>query len=104
MSSSAAGSVCPTTVSPAPRTDLFSAEKEKKRVKKAAQESKQEEETSQGVDAEMLREALRAIKNEPPVPFQERENYFMTQVGMGEQLAQQGMPYPSHRCLAHPYD
>lgn len=65
-------------------------EKEKKRVNKAAAQSQSSEEVGLTVSPEMLREAMEAIKNEPVVPIEQREGYFMSQVSMGEQLASQG--------------
>ena len=44
-----------------------------------------------GVTPAALREALDVIKNEgDPKSGEEKEEYFMTQVGIGEQLAAQG--------------
>ena len=31
------------------------------------------------------------LKSEPPVPLEQREQYFMTQVGIGEKLALEGI-------------
>ncbi|TFK25926.1 MAS20-domain-containing protein [Coprinopsis marcescibilis] len=64
--------------------------KERKRVHKSVAESKAAEVAAYSVGADVIKEALEAIRNEPPVPLEERENYFMTQVAMGEQLATQG--------------
>ncbi|KAH6914785.1 protein import receptor MAS20 [Coprinopsis sp. MPI-PUGE-AT-0042] len=64
--------------------------KEKKRVNKAAAQAQPSEEAGLTVSPEMLREAMEAIKNEPVVPIEQREGYFMSQVSMGEQLASQG--------------
>ncbi|KAJ2930564.1 hypothetical protein H1R20_g6531, partial [Candolleomyces eurysporus] len=64
--------------------------KEKKRVNKSVQQSKLAEEKSTAVDPEELRQALQAIKNEPMVPIEEREQYFMSQIALGEQMAAQG--------------
>jgi import receptor subunit TOM20 len=47
---------------------------------------------SSTVTPDMLRSALEQVKQEePPSSTEEKEAYFMTQVGMGEQLAAQGM-------------
>ncbi|KAF5333360.1 hypothetical protein D9611_002674 [Ephemerocybe angulata] len=66
--------------------------KEKKRVNKSVQQSKQvvEEDAPSEVGEDVLREALKALKNEPNVPLEEREAYFMNQISMGETLAAQG--------------
>ena len=67
-------------------------EKDRKRVK---QSLAQEVDQAEGLDAThaALREALQVIKNEEgPKNVEEKEGYFMTQVGIGEQLAAQG-PY-----------
>ncbi|KAJ3573698.1 hypothetical protein NP233_g2272 [Leucocoprinus birnbaumii] len=73
--------------------------KEKKRVDKTvAQEAKESTTATSGglptggaITPEVLRAALEQIKSEePPTTTEEKESYFMTQVGMGEQLAAQG--------------
>ncbi|KAG2013245.1 hypothetical protein CC2G_010177 [Coprinopsis cinerea AmutBmut pab1-1] len=64
--------------------------KEKKRVNKSLAASQQAEAAASAVSPAMLREALEALRSEPPVPLEDRENYFMAQVSMGEQLATQG--------------
>jgi import receptor subunit TOM20 len=65
-------------------------EKERKRVNKNVEQTQKEETAPASVDTDTLREALKALKTEPPVPMEERENYFMSQISMGEQLAAQG--------------
>lgn len=75
---------------------LTSSGKEKKRIDKTAAEEKSSvsSETtapSGSVTPEMLRAALEQVKQEePPSSTEDKEAYFMTQVGMGEQLAAQG--------------
>lgn len=68
--------------------------KEKKRVKQnqAPLESGQPSNDAGGVNANDLRSALESVRNEevPPGP-EEKEQYFMKQVGMGEQLCAQGV-------------
>lgn len=74
--------------------------KDKKRVDKSvAQQSKESLASSSSapsaITPAVLREALEQIKNEPgPQSPEEKENYFMSQVGMGEQLAAQGEEKP----------
>jgi mitochondrial import receptor subunit TOM20 len=65
-------------------------EKDRKRVKQSlAQEDGQAE--GLGTTHAALKEALRVIRGEEgPKNMEEKEVYFMTQVGMGEQLATQG--------------
>ena len=63
-------------------------EKDRKRVKQAQQDSR-----GDSLDAahNALKEALEVIKNEEaPKTIEEKEGYFMTHVGIGEQLAAQG--------------
>ncbi|KAJ7462173.1 hypothetical protein FB451DRAFT_1341170 [Mycena latifolia] len=65
--------------------------KQKKRVDKSLAQSREALAASSGVSEAELREALKLIKSEPPPPTQEaKENYFMSQVAMGEQLAARG--------------
>ncbi|KAF8165662.1 hypothetical protein B0H34DRAFT_780452 [Crassisporium funariophilum] len=65
----------------------------KKRVQKTVEQTMETEaaSTTPDISPEMLRDALLQAKNEegPKSPV-EKENYFMTQVGIGEQLAAQG--------------
>ncbi|KAK0243121.1 MAS20-domain-containing protein [Armillaria nabsnona] len=62
--------------------------KEKKRVDKSIASSSAQ---PSAVSADSLREALERVKKEEvPLSPAERENYFMSQVAMGEQLALQG--------------
>jgi import receptor subunit TOM20 len=65
-------------------------EKDRKRVRQSqAQEVGQAE--ALGASHAALKEALRVIRNEEaPKNSEEKEGYFMTQVGMGEQLATRG--------------
>lgn len=61
--------------------------KEKKRVKKAAETAS----VAPSIDPEELRAAIAKIREEEvPDSSQGREQYFMTQVGIGEQLCAQG--------------
>ncbi len=73
--------------------------KDKKRAEKSAAESRESLAASASgneLSPEQLREALELVKNEPPPPgAAEKENYFMSQVAMGEQLATRG---PSLLC------
>lgn len=68
--------------------------KDKKRAEKSAAESRESlaaSGPSNELSPEQLREALELVKNEPPPPgAAEKENYFMSQVAMGEQLATRG--------------
>ncbi|KAJ7693832.1 hypothetical protein B0H17DRAFT_1058405, partial [Mycena rosella] len=65
--------------------------KEKKRVDKSLAESREALAAASGVSEAELREALKLLKSEPPPPTQEaKENFFMSQVAMGEQLAARG--------------
>ena len=62
--------------------------KEKKRVDKQTAQGSQ---SASGVSMEELRAALAVVKEEPmPSSSEEKEQYFMTQVGLGEQLCAQG--------------
>ena len=66
-------------------------EKDRKRVK---QSLAQEDAQGEGLDATnaALKEALQVIRSEEgPKNIEEKEGYFMTQVGIGEQLAAQGL-------------
>jgi import receptor subunit TOM20 len=68
--------------------------KDKKRVDKtvAQTKSKETEASSSVVSADELRAALETVKSEePPQSAEAREQYFMSQVGLGEQLAVQGV-------------
>ena len=69
--------------------------KDKKRVDKVLADSKGPAATnaSKEITPEMLRDALEQVKNEEsPKTSEEKEAYFMQHVGLGEQLAQQGVP------------
>lgn len=72
----------------------FIEEKEKKRVEKVVAQSKETElaASTSDITPAALREALKQVKTEegPKTP-EEKENYFMTQVNAGEQLALQGV-------------
>ncbi|KAG1752464.1 uncharacterized protein EDB91DRAFT_1102768 [Suillus paluster] len=76
--------------------------KEKKRVKKSQTPSESGQPAAGGVNADDLRSALESVRNEevPPGP-EEKEQYFMKQVGMGEQLCAQGPNYhlPAAMCF-----
>ncbi|KAF9534112.1 hypothetical protein CPB83DRAFT_756005 [Crepidotus variabilis] len=64
--------------------------KEKKRLEKTMAASEKNEPTPAFTPAE-LREVLTQLKQEaPPASPEEKEGYFMSQVGLGEQLAAQG--------------
>nr|GAT58491.1 predicted protein [Mycena chlorophos] len=64
--------------------------KQKKRVDKSLAESREALQAASQVTDEELREALKAIEEEPKPGPEMRENYFMSQVAMGEQLAARG--------------
>ncbi|KAF7294333.1 SET domain-containing protein [Mycena chlorophos] len=64
--------------------------KQKKRVDKSLAESREALQAASQVTDEELREALKAIEEEPKPGPELRENYFMSQVAMGEQLAARG--------------
>jgi hypothetical protein len=73
--------------------------KDKKRVDKALADSKGSTTTtaSKEITPDMLREALEQVKKEDsPNTSEEKEAYFMQHVGLGEQLAQQGVPLTRH--------
>lgn len=72
-------------------SDFYYTGKEKKRVDKTVASAKDTTAESHGITPERLREALEQIKNEesPSTP-DEKEAYFMSQVGMGEQLSVKG--------------
>ncbi|KAG5639700.1 hypothetical protein H0H81_005883 [Sphagnurus paluster] len=69
--------------------------KEKKRVDKTLAQSRESlVSSSSEVTPASLREALEQVKKEePPASPEEKETYFMSQVGMGEQLAGRGPDY-----------
>ncbi|KAG5648783.1 hypothetical protein DXG03_000132 [Asterophora parasitica] len=67
--------------------------KEKKRVDKTLAQSKESLVSDSGADVtpQRLREALEKVKQEPsPQTPEEKEAYFMSHVGLGEQLAASG--------------
>ncbi|KAJ6616206.1 hypothetical protein B0H10DRAFT_2037831 [Mycena sp. CBHHK59/15] len=65
-----------------------------KRIDKSLAQSREALASANEVSDAELREALKQIKSEPVPPTQEaRENYFMSQVAMGEQLAARGEPF-----------
>jgi import receptor subunit TOM20 len=69
----------------------FHSGKEKKRVNKSLAESREALAAETEVSEADLRDALKQIKSEPrPATQEARENYFMSQVAMGEQLAARG--------------
>ncbi|KAF4601780.1 hypothetical protein EYR40_004980 [Pleurotus pulmonarius] len=78
--------------------------KDKKRAEKSAAESRESLAASASgneLSPEQLREALELVKNEPPPPgAAEKENYFMSQVAMGEQLATRGPEFHLPAALA----
>lgn len=78
-----------------PPNTLYFEGKERKRVDKSIASSQvSEPDTAAGVSREALREVLEQIKREEvPIPPQEKENYFMSHVSMGEQLSMQGMDH-----------
>ncbi|KAJ7044815.1 hypothetical protein C8F04DRAFT_1069626 [Mycena alexandri] len=68
--------------------------KEKRRVDKSLAQSREALVSENEISEEELRQALKQIKSEAQPSTQEaRETYFMTQVGMGEQLAARGEPF-----------
>lgn len=92
-SSSARNSVCPYSSCFLVATSNIHSEKEKKRVNKAAQQQqvKPAEAQPEAVSPEVLKQAVDAVKSEPPVALADRESFFMNQISMGETLAAQGM-------------
>ena len=65
-------------------------EKDRKRVKQSLAQDDGQAEALDAINA-ALKEALQVIKNEEaPKSIEEKEGYFMTQVGICEQLAAQG--------------
>lgn len=73
--------------------------KEKKKANKTAARPQ-----GGAVDADDLRAALAKVRTEElPATPEEKEQYFMTQVGMAEELAAQGMLfYDSHLDMTEP--
>lgn len=72
-------------------TTLLPAEKDKKRVKQATA-SQPDADVAGGISPEELRAALDKLRAEDvPTDPAEKEQFFMTQVGMGEQLCAQGV-------------
>ncbi|KAG1806501.1 uncharacterized protein HD556DRAFT_1322289 [Suillus plorans] len=70
--------------------------KEKKRVKQSQSQTPSEsaQTATEGVDANDLRSALESVRNEEvPAGPEEKEQYFMKQVGIGEQLCAKGPIY-----------
>ncbi|KAF8915423.1 hypothetical protein CPB85DRAFT_1433023 [Mucidula mucida] len=76
--------------------------KDKKRVEKiASSQVASDASSSSGVSAAELVDALERLKKEePPLGPAERENYFMSQVATGEQLAAQGPAFNLPSALA----
>jgi import receptor subunit TOM20 len=69
---------------------MFKIGKEKKRVGKTIASTK-ESGNSSSISTEELRAALETVRNEEvPKTVDAKEHYFMSQVGLGEQLALQG--------------
>lgn len=65
--------------------------KEKKKVDKTAAQEKEVEVASGRVDSDAVREALFKVRaEEVPNTPEQKEQYFMAQVGMGEQICTQG--------------
>lgn len=65
--------------------------KDKKRVDKSVAQTIKIEEETNAIAPEELREALDKVKNEDvPKSAEDKEQYFMSQVSMGEQLCTQG--------------
>ncbi|KAG2155104.1 uncharacterized protein EDB93DRAFT_1239374 [Suillus bovinus] len=76
--------------------------KEKKRVKQSQTPSESSQTATGGVDANDLRSALESVRNEEvPGGPEEKEQYFMQQVGIGEQLCAKGPMYhlPAAMCF-----
>ena len=89
-------SLLPLCASPIKLHVASSTEKERERVDK--KKSKPE---AQAISADALREALEKIRKEDlPASSEEKEQYFMAQVGIGETLATEGRSLtalrPSH--------
>ena len=79
-------SLLPLCASPIKLHVASSTEKERERVDK--KKSKPE---AQAISADALREALEKIRKEDlPASSEEKEQYFMAQVGIGETLATEG--------------
>lgn len=75
--------------------------KDKKRVAKS-QASSEASASSSGVDVNELKHALETVKQEEvPTTPEEKEKYFMAQVGMGEQLCAKGPTFnlPAALCF-----
>jgi hypothetical protein len=76
-----------------------SAGKDKKRVDKSVAHTSKVEEEASAIPPDELREALDKVKNEEvPKSAEEKEQYFMSQVSMGEQLCTQGKSLGPHPC------
>lgn len=72
-------------------TDISFTGKDKKRVDKTVTQTKAEEEASKVIGPEELKAAMEKVKlEELPGSPDEREQYFMAQVSMGEQITAQG--------------
>ena len=70
--------------------------KEKKKASKTATQSQPETPASGGISPDDLRAALAKVRaEEVPATPEEKEQYFMSHVGIGEQLATKGM-YHDH--------
>ena len=74
--------------------------KDKKRVDKTTAQSKETEAASNQISTEDLRAALDKVKAEevPSTPDQ-KEQYFMMQVSMGEQISTQGQSHTPYMQL-----
>ena len=69
-------------------------EKDRKRVKQSLAQGDGQAEALDTAHA-ALKEALQVIRNEEgPKTIEEKESFFMSQVGIGEQLAAQGAYFP----------
>ncbi|KAF7302101.1 SET domain-containing protein [Mycena indigotica] len=75
---------------PLPKFADWDEGKQKKRVDKSLAQSREALEAASHVSDDELREALKQIEAETKPGPDLRENYFMTQVAMGEQLATRG--------------
>ncbi|KAH7916790.1 hypothetical protein BJ138DRAFT_1131771 [Hygrophoropsis aurantiaca] len=76
--------------------------KDKKRIAKSQTPSESAPSTSGGVDPAELRTALEKVRKEDvPASPEDKEQYFMAQVGMGEQLCAQGPMFhlPAAMCF-----
>jgi hypothetical protein len=92
MSTFGKNCVCSHYTPISPSEISFNPGKEKKKVDKSVAQAKGAGTSEITFSVEELRAALETIRKEGPLPrtVEAQEKYFMTQVGLGEQLSEQG--------------